>query len=58
MFVRDTYGALYHSVDDGSEDVRIARVLNAKHANSVHSGDSGAYYIIAKGVVSDRGWAC
>merc|ERR1711997_1353365 len=40
--VRDTYSALCHSVDDGGEDVRIARVLDAKHADSVHSGDSSA----------------
>ena len=40
--LRDTYGALCHSVDDGGKDVRIARVPHAKHADSVHSGDSSA----------------
>jgi len=33
------------SVDDSGEDVGIARVLNGQHANSVHSGDGGAYIV-------------
>ena len=38
-------GAKFSVVDDRREDVRIARVLDGKNANSVHSGGSSAYSI-------------